>query len=223
MSSFNMCREVKVMFRLFGAIIMLAFLAGCGTTKMQKAANEHDARQMELVEQTIADAPKWYTKVPESSPNFMFIAGTGSSRNLTLARDKAVLDAEKQLANQIDALVSSRMKEYVREVGANSPITISDNESVTKKLILEANIAGYAMNKTIVVPEGKHYRWYVLLEYPVGEANVLRTIKETEKQLRVFSTDKNKAFEELQLEIDADRATNNEVTVGQVEKQFANE
>ena len=45
----------------------------------------------------------------------------------------------------------------------------------------------------------------------------------SEKQLRVFSTYKNKAFEELQLEIDADRVTNNEVTVGQVEKQFANE
>lgn len=194
------------MFKLFSAIIMLAFLSGCGKTAMQKAANEHDVRQMEAVEQTINDAPKWYTKVPESTPNFMFIAGTGSSRNLTLARDKAVLDSEKQLANQIDALVNSRMKEYVREVGAtNTPITISDIETVTKKVIVEANIAGYAMNKTIVVPEGKYYRWYVLLEYPVGEANVLRTIKETEKQLRMFNRDKDKAFDELQLEIDADR------------------
>ena len=62
-----MCREVKVMFKLFGAITMLAFLAGCGTTPMQKAANEHDARQMQAVEQTIDDAPKWYLTSPALS------------------------------------------------------------------------------------------------------------------------------------------------------------
>ena len=107
-------------------------------------------------------------------------------------------------------MVSSRMKQYIREVGVNSPLTLEDNEQVVKKLVVEANIAGYAINKTELQSEGKDYRFYVLLEYQVGEGNVLRAISQTNKLITKFKGDKEKAFKELDKEIDAKRQDRDE-------------
>ena len=52
--------------------------------------------------------------------------------------------------------------------------------------------------------EGNIYRVYILAEYPIEE-NTLRTIAQTEELIKQFKGDKEKAFKELDREIDADR------------------
>ena len=124
---------------------------------------------------------------------------------LMLAKDKAILDVEKQLANKINAKVSSRVKQYIREVGAgNTPIAIEDNEFIVKKVVTEANVAGYIQKESEIMREGNMYRVYILAEYPIEE-NTLRTIAQTEELIKQFKGDKEKAFKELDREIDADR------------------
>ena len=202
---------MKNSIKLISILSIAAFMSACSTTStLEKRAELDEKKAVERVEKTVSKAPKWYIESPTNSDKVVYIAGTGSSRSLTLARDKALLDAEKQLANQIDAMVSSRMKQYIREVGVNSPLTLEDNEQVVKKLVVEANIAGYAINKTELQSEGKDYRFYVLLEYQVGEGNVLRAISQTNKLITKFKGDKEKAFKELDKEIDAKREDRDE-------------
>lgn len=202
---------MKNSIKLISILSIAAFMSACSTTStLEKRAELDEKKAVERVEKTVSKAPKWYIESPTNSDKVVYIAGTGSSRSLTLARDKALLDAEKQLANQIDAMVSSRMKQYIREVGVNSPLTLEDNEQVVKKLVVEANIAGYAINKTELQSEGKDYRFYVLLEYQVGEGNVLRAISQTNKLITKFKGDKEKAFKELDKEIDAKRQDRDE-------------
>ena len=202
---------MKNSIKLISILSIAAFMSACSTTStLEKRAELDKKKAVERVEKTVSKAPKWYIESPTNSDKVVYIAGTGSSRSLTLARDKALLDAEKQLANQIDAMVSSRMKQYIREVGVNSPLTLEDNEQVVKKLVVEANIAGYAINKTELQSEGKDYRFYVLLEYQVGEGNVLRAISQTNKLITKFKGDKEKAFKELDKEIDAKRQDRDE-------------
>ena len=192
---------MKNSIKLISILSIAAFMSACSTTStLEKRAELDEKKAVERVEKTVSKAPKWYIESPTNSDKVVYIAGTGSSRSLTLARDKALLDAEKQLANQIDAIVSSRMKQYIREVGVNSPLT----------LVVEANIAGYAINKTELQSEGKDYRFYVLLEYQVGEGNVLRAISQTNKLITKFKGDKEKAFKELDKEIDAKRQDRDE-------------
>ena len=177
---------------------VLATLVGC--------ASAPQTPQEKVVQRTIDDLPKWYVELPEADKDdkILYVAGTGKSGMLMLAKDKALLDVEKQLANKIHAKVSARVKQYIREVGAGTPLVIEDNEFVVKKVVTEANVAGYVQKDSKVLREGEFYRVYVLAEYPI-EGNTLRAIAQTEDMINKFKGDKERAFKELDREIDANR------------------
>ena len=178
---------------------VIAGLVGCASAP-QTAQEQH-------VQNVVDDIPSWYVEVPQADDDnqVLYVAGTGKSSMLMLAKDKAILDVEKQLANKINAKVSSRVKQYIREVGAgNTPLTIEDNEFVVKKVVTEANVAGYIQKESEIMREGSNYRVYMLAEYPI-EQNTLRAIAQTEELIKRFDGDKDKAFKELDREIDADR------------------
>jgi len=158
------------------------------------------------VQNTIDNIPEWYVELPkaEDDEKVLYVAGTGKSGMLMLAKDKAILDVEKQIANKVSAKVSSRFKQYIREVGAGTPLTIQDNEQVVKKLVTEANVAGYINEAHEILREGNQYRVYILAKYPI-EDNTLRAIAQTEALINKFKGDKEKAFKELDREIDANR------------------
>ena len=181
---------------------VIAGLVGCASAP-QTAQEQH-------VQNVVDDIPSWYVEVPQADDDnqVLYVAGTGKSSMLMLAKDKAILDVEKQLANAINAKVSSRVKQYIREVGAgNTPLTIEDNEFVVKKVVTEANVAGYIQKESEIMREGSNYRVYLLAEYPI-EQNTLRAIAQTEELIKRFDGDKEKAFKELDREIDADRNLN---------------
>ena len=178
---------------------VIAGLVGCASAP-QTAQEQH-------VQNVVDDIPSWYVEVPQADDDnqVLYVAGTGKSSMLMLAKDKAILDVEKQLANKINAKVSSRVKQYIREVGAgNTPLTIEDNEFVVKKVVTEAQVAGYIQKESEIMREGSNYRVYLLAEYPI-EQNTLRAIAQTEELIKRFDGDKEKAFKELDREIDADR------------------
>lgn len=178
---------------------VIAGLVGCASAP-QTAQEQH-------VQNVVDDIPSWYVEVPQADDDnqVLYVAGTGKSSMLMLAKDKAILDVEKQLANKINAKVSSRVKQYIREVGAgNTPLTIEDNEFVVKKVVTEAQVAGYIQKESEIMREGSNYRVYMLAEYPI-EQNTLRAIAQTEELIKRFDGDKDKAFKELDREIDADR------------------
>ncbi|MDC1281813.1 hypothetical protein N8Z09_04075, partial [Methylophilaceae bacterium] len=169
-----------------------------GVMALVGCASSPQSPQEVVVQNTINNLPSWYTELPEADEDnkVLYVAGTGASGMLMLAKDKAILDVEKQLANKISAKVSSRFKQYIREVGAGTPLTIQDNEQVVKKLVTEANVAGYIQKDSTVVREGSMYRFYILAEYPI-EDNTLRAIAQTERLINKFGGDKDKAFREL--------------------------
>ena len=184
--------------QLIGAVSVLA-LVGC-------ASNSPVTKQEIAVQESIDNLPEWYVDLPkaEEGDDVLYVAGTGKSGMLMLAKDKAILDVEKQIANKLSAKVSSRFKQYIREVGAGTPLTIQDNEQVVKKLVTEANVAGYINEESAVLREGSYYRVYVLASYPIEE-NTLRAIAQTEAMIKKFGGDKDRAFKELDREIDANR------------------
>ena len=184
--------------KLLGAITVTA-LVGC--------ASAPQTPQEKVVQNTIDDLPNWYLELPEADDDekVIYVAGTGRSGMLMLAKDKAILDVEKQLANKVHAKISARVKQYIREVGAGTPLTIEDNEFVVKKVVTEANVAGYVQKELEIRREKDLYRVYLLAEYPI-EGNTLRAIAQTEDMIRKFKGDKEKAFKELDREIDSNRS-----------------
>ena len=130
-----------------------------------------EEERLEVVETTIQGMPEWFTTLPTDT-NSVYSAGTAISPDLQLAFDKATLNGKRVLADQINSLISSKMKEFVAEIGQGEDTeVVSEVERVTTNLITEVNVTGYTQSDSKVIQQGSSYRTYVLLQYPIGKAN----------------------------------------------------
>ncbi len=132
--------------------------------------------------QVVDDLPDWCMTMPESDGS-LFACGIGSSTDLTMARSKATLDAKRQLADMIDSEISSRMDDFLSSIGATTQENIKkQSEIVTKNVTVEASLSGYKQADQEVQAINNSYQAYILLEYPIGQANraLVNQIKEND-------------------------------------------
>lgn len=117
------------------------------------------------------DLPAWYIKVPGSTDEYVFLAGTGFSSSLNMSRSKAMLDAQYQLASKINGIVDAVARQQLRD--SDGQTTADYTSIVLRKKILETSVAGHHLEDTVVQRENQGYRTFVLVRYPIGEHNVL--------------------------------------------------
>ena len=86
-------------------------------------------------------------------------------------------------------------------MGSNEQVKQA-SEIVTKNTTIEAKLIGYKQTKTDAVSMDGKYQFYVLIEYPIGDAN--KALLNQIKQDNVLSTQKDadKAMAELEAEIE---------------------
>jgi len=162
-------------------------------------------RQVDAVESAIDEAPEWFTDLP-SSDSAVYSSGTATSRDFQLAIDMAVLNAKRVLADRVDGKLNSMTKEYTTRVGdVDSGSLVSEIERATKNVITSTNVAGYRVKQSVVHRDGRRFRAYVLLEYPMGEANKMMARKLGKQRQKQAHRRGKKAFKELDREIEADR------------------
>ena len=156
------------------------------------------------VEETLKKAPKWFFNVPISE-NAIYTSGTGVSPNLQLAVDKSTLNAKRALADRLKGLVSSKTKLFVKETGQyENTSAVTEGERAIINIIKEANVSGYKTKEVLTFQQDRHYRTFVLLEYPVGKLNTVQ-IETLKKQLeRESKTSADTAFKELNRDIQND-------------------
>ena len=192
----------------FGLIMMSAnFISGCAspTPGSPEAVYEQEVQKeearVEATEQAVDELPSWYLNLPKEA-NSVFAAGTATSPDLQLAMDKGTLNAKRTLADRINSLLSSKMKEFVTESGqGEDTIVLTEAERVTSNLITEVNVAGYSQEDAKVVPQGSKYRAYVLLRYPVGKANSILLDQVKKNRVLEGKLRASKAFTDLEAEI----------------------
>jgi len=136
--------------------------------KEQKAAAQKERKE------AISNVPEWFLNPPEN-PYMMgevkivdmslFVPGTATSKNLQTAIDKGVMNAKRQLADQLSARIKSVMRRIKSESG------VDDLTENTTNVIEGIRISQYRVVKKKVVSEGDRFRSYVLIEYPMGEYN----------------------------------------------------
>ena len=119
---------------------------------------------------------------------------------MALARDKALLHAHSQLADQIHALVSSLTNKQTVET--NSEVSIDNIDQVVKKVVAEANMAGYKVIDTEVHPEGKYYRFYAMISFPVEQTLLMNKQHEKKKVTEAAKARLNKQINDLDAEIE---------------------
>ena len=198
---------MKQLFLSTSIIIISGFLGACSTIPKPgspeaaiKIAKEVKEEKEDAVEQIVGDIPDWCLSIPSS--NFARLAcGSGNSTNLNMARSRATLDAKRQLADMIDSEISSNMNDYLSSLGTASEQTKRQSEIVTKNVTIEAKLTGYKQLQIEAQNIGSKYQIYVLLEYPIGQAN--QALVDQIKQNETLSTQENadKALKKLEAEI----------------------
>lgn len=194
---------------IFRSILIggLFLLAACKTVDEEALDTAEVSQQTLTPEETIvSNMPDWCLNLP-SSEVALYRCGIGESSDLNMARNRAVLDAKRGLADSIDSQISSRMEDFLKATGTGDNEEIRQrSEVVTKNVTVEAQLIGYKETKAETQSVGSKFLHYVLLEYPIGQANqaLLTKIKEDE----VLSTTEaaDKAMAELEAEIENKRS-----------------
>jgi uncharacterized protein YceK len=199
--------------RLLIATSVAAVLAGCSTVGTKATAQTEplpSPTPAVIKDQTVAaqgkldapmtiDIPAWYIKAPASTEDYVFLSGTGYSSDLSMSHQKALLDAQVKLADKINGVVNALMKQYKTD---NSGTVGTDKTSLTvKKLIADTAITGYHIEDSRVVSENRSYRTFVLIRYPIGDAN--RLLKDKRQQETQNQSNEDAAQNELEQELNA--------------------
>jgi hypothetical protein len=185
------------------ASALVALLAGCGATNpLKKAEPEPSVTPPVKEAQTVAapgkvdspmtiDIPPWYIKAPAPTDEYFFVTGTGVSTDLSMSRTKAMLDAQVQLADKLNGMIDA----VVRQSKKDSAGTVTNDftSSAVRKRIIETSITGHTLEDSKVQAENRGYRTFVLVRYPIGDANRLMKEKlqrETQRNDNDESVDK---------------------------------
>jgi hypothetical protein len=159
-------------------IALLALgLTNCSQSnyKVNKEANT-EGRVLDKV-------PQWYidAKIDKGfvfnrdADLYIYSVGQGSSPDLQLAIEKAMMIAKAELADKLRGQMNKRTDLYITEVGQEgNKEVVSKVEEVIVNVVRETMIQGYESWEKAVyeTPDGE-YRVYIGLKMGVGDANML--------------------------------------------------
>jgi len=182
--------------------IVCTVLAACTPPPVETARAAWVRQKAEVVSRAVEDIPEWFSTPREDETEAVFSVGTAIGPNLQLSYDRAILNAKRVLADRVDGLMSSKVKSFVAESGQNeNKIFTAEAERVVTNFMAEVNVAGYALERTDIQASYGRYRVYVMLRYPLGEANDIMMLKlrrsvESDSQERAEN-----AFRELEEDV----------------------
>ena len=161
--------------------ILIALLA----LTLTNCANTNYKVKQEVQEEgrTLNKVPQWYidAKIDKGfvfnrdADLYIYSVGQGSSPDLQLAIEKAMMIAKAELADKLRGQMNKRTDLYITEVGSEgNKEVVSKVEEVIVNVVRETMIQGYESWEKAVyeTPDGE-YRVYIGLKMGVGDANML--------------------------------------------------
>ena len=161
--------------------IMIAILAltltNCASTNYQvKKEAKEEGRVLNQV-------PQWYidAKIDKGfvfnrdADLFIYSVGQGSSPDLQLAIEKAMMIAKAELADKLEGQMNKRTDLYITEIGQEGNKEVASKiEEVIVNVVKETMIQGYeSWEKAVYETPNGEYRVYIGLKMGVGDANYL--------------------------------------------------
>ena len=161
--------------------IMIALLAltltNCAqqTYKVKQEAKE-EGRVLNQVPQWYIDAKVEKGLIKNRDANlYIYAVGQGSSPDLQLAIEKAMMIAKAELADKLHGQMNKRTDLYITEVGneGNKEVASKIEETIVN-IVKDTMIQGYEMwEKAVYETPESEYRVYIGLKMGVGDANKL--------------------------------------------------
>ena len=161
--------------------IMIALLA-LGLTNCAQT-NYKVKQEVKEEGRTLNQVPQWYidAKIDKGfvfnrdADLFIYSVGQGSSPDLQLAIEKAMMIAKAELADKLRGQMNKRTDLYITEVGQEgNKEVVSKVEEVIVNVVRATMIQGYeSWEKAVYETPNGEYRVYIGLKIGVGDANRL--------------------------------------------------
>ena len=161
--------------------IMIALLA-LGLTNCAQT-NYKVKQEVKEEGRVLNQVPQWYidAKIDKGfvfnrdADLYIYSVGQGSSPDLQLAIEKAMMIAKAELADKLEGQMNKRTDLYITEVGQEgNKEVVSKVEEVIVNVVKETMIQGYeSWEKAVYETPNGEYRVYIGLKMGVGDANYL--------------------------------------------------
>ncbi|MCF7826416.1 MAG: LPP20 family lipoprotein [Candidatus Marinimicrobia bacterium] len=183
-------RIVKLSFLIvLTALVMMNCAGGKAGNDMPSNANNPKGP---------VDLPDWYINPPEEDDMYIYAVGTGESRKMDLAIDKAKQAGKVELSERIAANVQSQVKSFTQEAGMTENTQIVEFYQSTSKTVTNNTLNGVTVLKRYPY-EKKGGTWiaYVQLGLKKDAVNtaMLNVIKNEEALYAEFKA--SQAFKDL--------------------------
>ena len=190
-------------------IVSKLVLTSCQSTKdaiNTTLPENYEADEEKIVEQrkkemqtSVEEIPEWFTD-QDANGNTMTSVGTATSSDLQMSIDKALLTAKRELASKVEESISSKTKQFLKDVGIDENSDNYDETTITSiSRIDNVELIGFKVSNRKIINLGTKYRSYIKLAYPIGSANKIlvdKINKEEQLKLRLESSEAFKALEE---------------------------
>jgi hypothetical protein len=153
-------------------------LANCAQTQypVKLEANVDEGRVLNQVPQWYVDAQveKGLIKNRDAD-KYIYAVGQGTSPDLQLAVEKAIMVAKANLADQLQGEMNKRTELYVTEVCQEGNKDVASKiESTIVNVIQKIKVQGYEeWNKDVYETPSGEYRVYIGLKMGIGKSNRL--------------------------------------------------
>ena len=165
------------MIRIILIALLALTLANCSKTyEVKQEAKVDDGRLLNEVPQWYIDAEieKGVIKNRDAE-DYIYAVGQGTSPDLQLAVEKAIMIAKASLADQLEGEMNKRSELYITEIGQEGNKEVASKvESTIVNIIEQTKVQGYEeWNKAVYETPDGQYRVYIGLKMGVGDANRL--------------------------------------------------
>ena len=190
------------------AVAICASLVACASTQKTEApvpqvvaqpapqvyqAPAHPYAMPAQPQRVISPAPEWFVRLPEDTADMMFAAGTATSVDEQMAYNKARMFAEQKLIESMTARVRSLTKSY----RADSGDALNERFEQTIQKTANGELIGAQRVDSRATHDGRYYKVYVLIRYPLGESNVLRKERNQTQARKESELRSGRAHQEL--------------------------
>lgn len=183
-------------------IVIVMTTVGCATTAppatvstpVPQTAPAHPYAMPAPTYRVVPQAPTWFVKLPENTTDMIFSAGTATSTDEQMAYDKARMAAESKLIEQMTSHIKSLTKNYRNDRGE----TLQESFEQVIQKTANGQLIGTQRVDSQVTHDGRNYKVYVLLRYPLGENNVLRREQDSNKAKREADLRSGRAHQDLE-------------------------
>ena len=142
----------------------LVLFTSCSTLKKSSEEKDVIVSENSGTNKLRLSVPKWYLHPPKSSASKIYATSSGTSAQLQMALDKAILNAKYALATQMKSNISGTSQSLVTEDLASQARRITNfSKSVKRELVRDIQLRGLQIEKTQIKSDSGIFRVYVLL------------------------------------------------------------